>query len=754
MRVGRRRSALVVAIALAAAAVPAAPAAAQTAWRLDVSSAADRSAPQTLGGSTLSGNRYVFVSPTTGASRVRFYLDDPNRTRTPIKTENTAPWDFAGTAEDATRLALPWDTTKVANGTHTITAAITPTSGSTQVITASFQIANSVQGPPDQVHLAWVAEPSTTLTVSWRTRGAGTPSRVEYRPAGETAWQPVPGSPRASGTAGQLHEATIAGLTPGSPYEYRVLGDGGVWSEVFSTRTAPPRGPADFDVVYFADTGLIGRTDGLATGTAQVRDEIARLDALLTLPGGDYAYFDTDKRFGTLENTIDAWFNQVQPFAAEAPMMPTYGNHEVLLGEGFLPWSQRFPTPSGFDSRREYSFDIGEVHFTSITAVDDTAGLSDATLQWIDQDLAAARAAGTRWLVPYFHVAPFADGFSHPSNLNLRRQLGPIFERHGVKLVLTSHDQSYERTYPLRDVPATNSPTTRAKRCYLPSEGTTWVKTSPAGKLSNRNGNFSLFRTDPQQSYIAVRDDTMHHFTRVRFYASGSARVETFGVKGDGSPPVIVDSFIYSTGGCAPEVTFSRDASTFVAAPGSPTSQSLRVTTTDSSGDVSVSDDAPWLSVSPTAGPSGTDLTLTADATGLPGGTHLARVTATSPGRESATHVVKLVVRQPHELLVSTSPDRSNAQPLHGATVSGQIYVFLSPESGVTRVRFWLDQPSLSGTPRQTEKNPPWDFAGGESGGLPNPFNTSTLSAGSHTISAVADLTGGGTETVHATFVK
>jgi hypothetical protein len=62
--------------------------------------------------------------------------------------------------------------------------------------------------------------------------------------------------------------------------------------------------------VFFADTGLIGRLDGLATGTAQVRDEIAALDPTLLLGGGDYAYFDTDKRFGDLNATIDAWFDQ------------------------------------------------------------------------------------------------------------------------------------------------------------------------------------------------------------------------------------------------------------------------------------------------------------------------------------------------------------------------------------------------------------------------------------------------------------
>ena len=45
--------------------------------------------------------------------------------------------------------------------------------------------------------------------------------------------------------------------------------------------------------------------------------------------------------------------------------------------------------------------------------------------------------------------------------------------------------------------------------------------------------------------------------------------------------------------------------------------------------------------------------------------------------------------------------------------MSGNIFVFASPDSGATQVRFYLDNPSASGTPLWTENNPPWDFAGG-----------------------------------------
>ena len=294
----------------------------------------------------------------------------------------------------------------------------------------------------------------------------------------------------------------------------------------------------------------MGREDGLATGTKQVVDEIAALNPLLVLPGGDYAYFNTDKRYGTLENTIDAWFNQVQPIASSSPMMPTYGNHDVLLEEGFLPWAKRFPTPNGWKGRRAYSFDVGDVHFISVFAVAERQPLAAEQVSWLENDIATAKAAGRRWIIPYMHVSAFADGKNHPSDLNLRAQLGPIFERNGIKLVLSSHDQAYERTYPLTDIGASNTPTSTSMSCYEMSDGVTWVKISPGGKLSSKNAGFSQFATNPPPAWTAYRNNTTHVFSKLSVRASGSVQLDTYGVKGDGTPPMVIDSFRYTTGSC------------------------------------------------------------------------------------------------------------------------------------------------------------------------------------------------------------
>jgi hypothetical protein len=506
--------------------------------------------------------------------------------------------------------------------------------------------------------------------------------------------------------------------------------------------------------VYVADTGLIGRLDGLATATEQVVEEIAALQPTLVLPGGDYIYYDTDRRYGTLDNTIDVWFNQMQPIAAHVPMMPTYGNQEVLLGEGFSPWAARFPTPAGFDGRRYYSFDIGDVHFVSILAVQNTVGLPATALQWIEQDIVAALAAGQRWIIPYFHVSPFADGTNHHSNLQLRAQLGPLFEQLGVKLVLASHDQAFERTYPLVDVPATNNPTSSSKTCYTMGDGVTWVKISPGGKMSNINQGFSQFATNPAPAWTAVRNNTHHHFARLVVSATGFIRLETYGVVGDGSAPVIVDAFTYTTGTCPAELQFDPQAVSMAASAGGTATAQVSLNATAGTATYTVSQASSWLTVSPVAGTTPGVMTLTANATGLAAGTYTASVMATAPGYTGDTLEVTLAVGGgggTYAIVWSGQANRTAPTALEGAQVGGNIYAFVTPGTGVTRVRFYLDDPGMTGAPRQTENTAPHDFVGGTVA-TANPFATGQVTNGSHTITAAIDRSAGGTDVIHATF--
>ena len=109
-------------------------------YELKVSVLADRSGAIALSGTALSGDRFVFLTPTTNLTTVSFWLDDPTMKTAPLRTERLAAFDFWSTAADHS--ALPWNTRTAADGRHTISASAVTRSGSVST-SATFTVANA-----------------------------------------------------------------------------------------------------------------------------------------------------------------------------------------------------------------------------------------------------------------------------------------------------------------------------------------------------------------------------------------------------------------------------------------------------------------------------------------------------------------------------------------------------------------------------------------------------------------------------------
>jgi len=149
---------------------------------------------------------------------------------------------------------------------------------------------------------------------------------------------------------------------------------------------------------------------------------------------------------------------------------------------------------------------------------------------------------------------------------------------------------------------------------------------------------------------------------------------------------------------------------------------------------------------------------LTADplaTTDLSDGTHTltARVTLAGADIRTLTATFEVLNAAPAApiIRVSKESDRDPSDPLDGATVGGDIYVFVAPEDGIINLAFWIDDPLRSGAPARRENKAPFDLAGGSAASA-NPFDTTTLSDGSHTITVRAKMTDGTKPVFHATF--
>lgn len=288
--------------------------------------------------------------------------------------------------------------------------------------------------------------------------------------------------------SGRVHAVVLTGLTPGTEYTYEVE-TCGTRTPAKRFRTAPVPGTRR---VRFAAVGDFGTGGNVAK---RVAASMLPFRPELFVSLGDNAY-----EAGTEEEIQKNLFEPLAPVLAEVPFFPVIGNHEYVTKQAqpyldnlYLPTS-----PSG--GERYYSFDWGHVHFVGLDS-NCAVGLASAdrcTLEaqkaWVEQDLAASQAA---WKIVYFHHPPWSSG-DHGSQLLMRREFGPLFEKHGVDLVLTGHDHNYERSHPMKGDGV--APTG--------AQGITYVVVGGGG------ANLRHFSSG-QPGWSAFRDNTAHGFLDV-----------------------------------------------------------------------------------------------------------------------------------------------------------------------------------------------------------------------------------------------
>lgn len=93
------------------------------------------------------------------------------------------------------------------------------------------------------------------------------------------------------------------------------------------------------------------------------------------------------------------------------------------------------------NGQRYYTFKKGDVQFFAL----DSNYMDPTQLDWIQQQL---RESNAKWKIAYFHHPLYSDGRFHGSDVDLRNQLMPIFEKYGVNVVMSGHDHVYERFKP------------------------------------------------------------------------------------------------------------------------------------------------------------------------------------------------------------------------------------------------------------------------------------------------------------------
>jgi hypothetical protein len=318
------------------------------------------------------------------------------------------------------------------------------------------------------------------------------------------------------------HDVVISRLQPDTTYVYDVIVDDVPVEEGLRFHTAPR---ANEGTVRIAVTGDRGSAD------ARQRTVAARIRASaphLFLHTGDLDYVHDPDR---------SVFQPYKEILAEACFYPTRGNHDIF------PWFLYFVAPEipPDGTGTYYSFDWGSGHFV---ALDTGLSLDEdkPQVRWLLEDLAAAKEAGRRWIVLYFHDPIYTVGAYSIFPLPAREALAPIIDRFEVDLVLTGHDHNYQRSHPVRGgivLDAWQDPT------FVRPRGTIYVLTGGGGGVLYDE----IERSDHRFTRIF---EARHHFVEMEMTRD---RISLRAIGDDGE---VLDSCLIEKEGPRPELTFLR----------------------------------------------------------------------------------------------------------------------------------------------------------------------------------------------------
>ena len=289
---------------------------------------------------------------------------------------------------------------------------------------------NARAAQPELVRGPYVMSPTaSSVTIAWAT-DLPADGRVEYGgTAGHGASASIPGPTTH-------HAVTLAGLTPGTTYHYRVASGGRVLADGHTFRTAKDDRDPHFTFAVLGDSGRGGPPQyAVANRIRAIQPDFVLHTGDVVYPAGEASDFDRK------------YFRPYRHLVAGIPFFLSLGNHDVATasGQAYLD-AFHLPSNNPEGTERYYSFEYGNARFIALDT-NQPLGPGGAMYTWLVRELARPRKL---WTFAFFHLAPYSSGVSG-SSLPVRQVWGPLFERAGVAVVFSGHNHTYERTLPIRE---------------------------------------------------------------------------------------------------------------------------------------------------------------------------------------------------------------------------------------------------------------------------------------------------------------
>jgi prefoldin subunit 5 len=357
--------------------------------------------------------------------------------------------------------------------------------------------------PPHHIHLTWQRDDlALAMTVTWQSLEEGSGSTVLYDA------EPQGGDPDLyaysaegvvhtySGASGFIHDVELVGLEPETTY-YLICGGDGGWSGEMAFKTAP-LGRRDFRFVVGGDSrSNPDDRNAVSSAMREVSPSFVLFSGDLVNDGSIQEQWDV-----FLDHMDDYWTGED---GLTIPIVPALGNHD----KNTVNYFDQFALPG---NEEWFSINYGpDLHIVVLNSETTLEGL-EAQTEWLREDL--EEHADYPWKVVLLHrniLPSYHDWWLTGIN-----RWVPIWDTHGVDLVVTGHSHNYMRSNPVNLTASMEE----AQPSF--SQGVMY--------LSSGGWGAPLYET--REGWWVAYTDSLLHFTQIDLYGNGTLHVQAKGLNG------------------------------------------------------------------------------------------------------------------------------------------------------------------------------------------------------------------------------
>ena len=300
----------------------------------------------------------------------------------------------------------------------------------------------SLFGEPEAIYLTWQNDPSSTMVIHWITPEDKTSEEIKIRePGGE--WHELHGSSLKMPYKGPylIHSVEAVSLRPGTHYEIEVDGCS------YTFKTAPAALP-----IRFIDGGDIYH-DGIEY-VDEINRQIAKLDPLFAIVGGDIAYPDrsSGKRWTRWLEFFKTWTYTMRGASGRLiPMVSVIGNHDVdskgLQNPSKAPGYYHFFALSEEGGYR--TLDFGNTMSLFLLDTNHTHPIAGKQTAWLKEALKEREGVPYKFASYHVPAYPAHRNYTYGISRLVRQHFVPLFEEAHITAAFEHHDHLYKRTFPL-----------------------------------------------------------------------------------------------------------------------------------------------------------------------------------------------------------------------------------------------------------------------------------------------------------------